>query len=296
MIEYPKFSPPKTEKDPIPIQFILFILYVCFYLLLVVCTGIIRTLNHLLNWFLSMKSMRLRGLFAAHNKSKKVFIFGSPHAGKSTLLACLVHYLSNSEGYTFRRDPDLNAEGVKVIEELSKALDAGDFPPPTRPGFWQRVLFEYHKGESLQKLSYNFQEIAGEMAEVFDPSNSRHHEMNQELKGFLLNSNGTIIIASAKPETTNEKEVLNNFLELLYRRGYNRPILFILSKFDEVSADYSDEVQAARAIYTNSIKLLERDSNSSLLGFSVGTVMDGKILENLSGQNMPDILEWLEGI
>ncbi len=166
----------------------------------------------------------------------------------------------------------------------------------TPAGFWQKVQIEYHKSNTPEKRDFCFQEVAGETSELFDPTNDRHHALSEEMKGFLLDSNGVLIVASAKPDSTSEKEVINDFLELLYRSSYDRPILFLLTKFDEVSANFANEVEAAKSIYTNAIGLLSQDSKSSLLPFSIGTVIDGQIAQNMSGTHIPPLLEWMEGI
>lgn len=244
----------------------------------------------------SMKGMWLGRARAPLKSGRSIFIFGAPHAGKSTFLACLLYYIASEGRRTLRRDPLTNREGVVVIRELLMSMDQGKFPEQTEMGFWQDLKIEYNSGISDELRKFSFQEIAGETAILFDPTHERHQSISDELRKYLLNSNAVLIVASSTPESPVEKEAINDFLELLYRRKYNRPILFLLTKFDEINSIYENEVSAAKALYPAAVNILSKDEKSELLPFSVGLVSDGSFSKNGSATYLEPVIEWMEAI
>lgn len=295
-------EPPDLKNADVPEAILSILFYLIRCLLYVFYLGIksltellLRVIKYSKVWFMSLESMRFRKHLSKVGNSKKVFIFGAPHAGKSTVLACFLHYLSKSDFYSLRRDPVKNPEGVRLIRDMLYSLENNNFPDQTELGFFQNIVVEIEKPNS-ESTKIVFQEISGETVEKFDPTHKDHKNLDKNQSSFLLDSNGVLIIASSSPKTSNEKESLNDFLELLYRKKYNRPILFMLTKCDFVANSYSNEVMASQAIYKNSIDLLFKDSQSSLIPFSVGEVANGKIVENRSGEFMPNFIQWLERI
>lgn len=246
------------------------------------------------NWYHSMKSMWLRGKISQISRKKKIFIYGYPQAGKTTFMASLVKYLRDNDGTTLRPNPVNNPEGAKLIEKWLEALDSGSFPEKaTDDNYWERVEIEYRKSDEEKNRAYVFQEIAGETAIRFDPTHDKHHQIDQTAQDFLIDSNGVLIIAAATPDVTEEKYRLSYFLELLYRLSYDRPILFLLTKFDKVSTT-DTPAKIAKVHYRNSIDLLASDRKSELLKFGLSLTSDGKVDGPSSKDDIKDVLSWME--
>lgn len=238
----------------------------------------------------------LQRIVARISNRKNVFIFGAPDAGKSTMLASLIRYISNNAFYEYRRDPVANPDGVKVIRAMNEAAERGGFPDKTLPDVCSEVKIQYRRRDKSDTQCFFFQEIPGEKVVRFDPVNEEHKQIDGCTQDFFLSSVGAIIVASSQPEYHKEKEAINDFLEWLYRTKYNRPILFLLTKYDLISNSFNNEVQAANAIYRNSIGLLACDNTSTVLPFSVGTVEDDKITQNQINDFVPPLIKWLESL
>lgn len=228
---------------------------------------------------------------------KKLFVFGLPHSGKSTTTAALMKYLDTNDQYLLRRDPVNNPSGVRVLREWTQDLHSGSFPLRTEENQYTKVLLEYSNSAdwSAQK-KLTLYEIAGEDVAKFDPVHHDHKKIPQELLDYLSESTAIMIFASSNPDTTSEAEVIRDFLEFIIRKKIRKPILLILTKFDEVNHLYSDHVQAAKNIYPGAVKLLYGYERSSILPFSIGEVNDKKIIKDESATYIAKILTWIEGI
>jgi GTPase SAR1 family protein len=258
-------------------------------------------------WSMSFKSMKSKGFLTNLSKQKKIFVYGAQHAGKTTFIASMFEHLSKSKTYLARRDGTTNAEGVKLIRKFRRKLREGSFPGSTQDGYFEKIDFDLTHRATNAKRNYSIHEIAGETAIKLDPTHDEHASVSQELKESLMNSAGMLIVASSTPENTSdlldEVDSVYEFLELLERYQYNRPILFLLTKYDIVSSQYESSVHAAQEIYTDAVNLLHEMPKSSILDFSVGEVeaqneSDGtetyRIVSVSDGSKIEEFIEWME--
>jgi GTPase SAR1 family protein len=139
-------------------------------------------------------------------------------------------------------------------------------------------------------------EIAGEDVIKMDPIHENHTSFPMELKKFLFQSDGIIIMASSQSVRSDEEEILQDFLEYLIRNKLNIPICFILTKYDLVKETYSNHVEASQAIYENIINLLLEYEESEVLPFSIGIVEDKEIVKDESEQYCSEIFNWIEKV
>jgi len=225
----------------------------------------------------------------ANRVDNKIFVFGLPHSGKSTLTAALIKFLDTDNNYIFRRDPIKNPKGVLVIRDWIQNFYNGEFPLQTPENEFTKINIEYQtiKNNKLNKLS--LYEIAGEDVIKFDPTHNEHNNIPPELVNFLKESNGTIITASCEPDRADEEEVIRDFLEYLFRSNYNKPIYFILTKYDLAEKGFQHHKNAIRTIYSKVGKLLTSYNNSYVFAFSVGQVDNNKIINDKSSEYIKKI-------
>lgn len=261
-------------------------------LLKLIYVGILWMFELLKN--LAIKKLDDAGVINA--KEKRLFIFGMPHAGKSTMTAALVKYLNTEDEFTFRRDPVSNKYGVKVIRDWAKDYNNGSFPLQTPKDEYTKLLLEYQRDGEEKPNRLVIYEIAGEDVIKFDPTHDQHNSIPLELTEFLRDSKGIIILASSQPDRHDEPEVVQDFIELLLRKKLNKPICFILTKYDLIENDHENHIQAAKETYNGAIKLLKQYDQSSVLAFSVGNVSDNKITKDKSLKYSSKILNWIESI
>jgi len=229
------------------------------------------------------------------NNERKVFVFGLPHAGKSTMTAALVKFLDTDNSYVLRRDPVNNKEGVKILQEWIISYYNGEFPHQTNEGNYQILDLEYINLSNNRNKKIVLYEVAGEDVIKFDPINDNFSEiLATELSGFLDISKDVIILAPSNPERIDEDQVIRNFLEYILREKKRKKILFILTKYDLVESQYENHVQAAKEIYPGSIKLLMTIANSELLPFSVGKITGDNEFIDDSSKFIKEILGWVE--
>lgn len=229
------------------------------------------------------------------NNERKVFVFGLPHAGKSTMTAALVKFLDTDNSYVLRRDPVNNKEGVKILQEWIVSYYNGEFPHQTNEGNYQILDLEYINLTNNRNKKIILYEVAGEDVIKFDPVNDNFSEiLTTELSGFLDISKYVIILAPSNPERINEDQVIRNFLEYILREKKRKKILFILTKYDLVESKYENHVQAAKEIYPGSVKLLMTIENSELLPFSVGKITGDNEFIDDSSKFIKKILGWIE--
>ncbi len=231
-----------------------------------------------------------------NNHEKKFFIFGLPKAGKSTVVSSLVRYIINDKEINFRRDPIKNKEGVSVFREWNERYSEKKFPLQTAKNEYSKLHIEYqHKGSEILERILMY-EIAGEDVIKMDPIHENHTSFPVELKKFLFQSDGIIIMASSQQVRSDEEEVLQDFLEYLIRKKINIPICFILTKYDLVKDSYKNHVEASHAIYENVINLLSEYENSEVLSFSIGLVDGQEIIKDESKQYCSNIFNWIEEV
>lgn len=229
------------------------------------------------------------------NNERKVFVFGLPHAGKSTMTAALVKFLDTDVSYVLRRDPVHNKEGVKILQEWIASYYKGEFPHQTNEGDYQILNLEYHNIDNNKNKKIILYEVAGEDVIKFDPVNDSFSEiLSTDLASFLDASRYIMILAPSNPERFDEDQVIRNFLEYVLREKKRKRILFVLTKYDLVDGKYENFVKAAKDIYPGSVKLLMTIPNSELLPFSVGQVTgENEFIDN-SPTFIRKILSWIE--
>jgi len=231
-----------------------------------------------------------------NNHEKKFFIFGLPKAGKSTVVSSLVRYIMNNKGLNFRRDPIKNKEGVAVFREWNERYSEKKFPLQTPKNEYAKLHIEYqHKGSEILERILMY-EIAGEDVIKMDPIHENHTSFPIELKKFLFQSDGIIIMASSQSIQSKEEDILQDFLEYLIRNKINIPICFILTKYDLVKKNYSNHVEASQDIYKNIINLLLEYEESEVLSFSIGIVEGNEIVKDESEQYCSEIFNWIEKV
>lgn len=293
------------------------IIVVVFSVLKITIAAIFHTISFCSNslkqiferWKMSFKSMRAKGMLSSLNKQKRIFVYGAQHAGKTTLIASLFEHLSGSKTYLARRDASQNPEGVKLIRKFRKRIREGKFPDSTQDGYFGDINFDLFNRGSNTSRRYVIQEIAGETAVKFDPTHEEHRSISVGLKDSLMNSSGILIVASSDPENITEQldeiESVYDFLELLERYKYNRPILLILTKYDLVQNHYINCVQAAQDLYADAVSLLSEMPKTSIQEFSVGSVTsetdhDGSEVKKIEGTSygahIDNLLRWMEGL
>lgn len=229
------------------------------------------------------------------NNERKVFVFGLPHAGKSTMTAALVKFLDTDASYVLRRDPVHNKEGVKVLQEWITSYYKGEFPHQTNEGDYQVLNLEYQNMVNNKNKKIILYEVAGEDVIKFDPVNDNFSEiLSTELASFLDESRYIMILAPGNPERFDEDQVIRNFLEYVLREKKRKKILLVLTKYDLVDSKYENYVKAAKDIYPGSVKLLMTVSNSELLPFSVGEVTSENEFIDDSPTFIRKILHWVE--
>ncbi len=82
---------------------------------------------------------------------KKVFIFGLPKSGKSTLLASIIKYIDSGSESTLRRDPLNNAQSVALMRKLIQSFYSNKFPPPSDKNCINLILsYEKYKKEKVK--------------------------------------------------------------------------------------------------------------------------------------------------
>ena len=229
-----------------------------------------------------------------NNREKKIFIFGLPHAGKSTALAAFVKFMTECKEFTFRRDPVTNKYGVKIIRKWVQDYKKGTFPLQTPKDEYTRINIEYEYPGALKPNKLIVYEIAGEDVIKFDPTHDDHHTIPPELSNFLLGAKAIIIFASSIPERSDEPEVVQDFIEYILRKKITKPICFILTKYDLIENQYQSPVQASKAIYKGATDLLFRYENSTVQFFSVGEVKDNEIVNDKSHSCSLELFNWIK--
>lgn len=229
------------------------------------------------------------------NNERKIFVFGLPHAGKSTMTAALAKFLDTDNTYVLRRDPLHNKEGVKILQEWIINYYNGEFPSQTNEGDYQILNLEYVHLPTNRKKKIILYEVAGEDVIKFDPVNDNFTKiLSTELATFLDVSRYVVILAPCNPERIDEDQVIRNFLEYILREKKRKKILFILTKYDLIDGKYENHVKAAKDIYPGSIKLLMTIDNSELLTFSVGKLTSGNEFIDESSKYIKKVLNWIE--
>lgn len=243
----------------------------------------------------TFKNLRAHGIVASTLKKKQIFVFGAPHAGKSTLLASLLYHISHDDKYVLRRNPLKNKEGVVLIKELLNNIENGDYPQPTPPEFWQEIVFEYENRTNAEKRSFSFHEIAGETVEKFDPTHSQHSSISKSLKNTLLHSSAVMLVASLAPEKPSERDSLIDFVELLLRSNYKKPILFVATKFDKVQSEKIEKpIRIANRSYRDVLRLLLGYGPAGFIAYTVGGETEDKVCKQAISVSAPQLMKWLE--
>lgn len=234
---------------------------------------------------------------AINHNTKNFFIFGLPKAGKSTVVSSLVRYIINDETLDFRRNPIMNKDGVAIFRKWNERYKQKKFPLQTPTNEYVELYIEYqHKGsETIERIV--MYEIAGEDVVKMDPLHEKHTQFPEELKKFLFQSDGIIIMASSNPLQSDEEEIVQDFLEYLIRTKLNIPICFLLTQYDLLNGNYTNHVKAARSKYKNIIDLLVKYEQSEVLPFSIGVIGDDKtIRKDESMQYCQDLFKWIERV
>jgi len=271
-------------------------------ILVLILNGLLELTKLTISWVIKMLNEFKKIILPQFDKAKslrnnerKVFVFGLPHAGKSTMTAALVKFLDTDNSYVLRRDPVNNKEGVKILQEWIISYYNGEFPHQTNEGNYQILDLEYINLSNNRNKKIVLYEVAGEDVIKFDPINDNFSEiLATELSGFLDISKDVIILAPSNPERIDEDQVIRNFLEYILREKKRKKILFILTKYDLVESQYENHVQAAKEIYPGSIKLLMTIANSELLPFSVGKITGDNEFIDDSSKFIKEILGWVE--
>ncbi|WP_417526909.1 hypothetical protein [Marinomonas shanghaiensis] len=244
---------------------------------------------------------------------RKIFIFGAPHSGKSTFTSELINYIDLHKDFILRRDPINNKNGVIQISEWCDNHQCGKFPLQTQSDTIIKINIEFLEKEIEGLNRIVLYEISGEKTMLFDPvhddsvmSGSENTATEIiELKKFLEESDCVMIFASSKPDSTEEKNRILNFLELVDRTYPKKPICLILTKFDLIRGDYKNPSKAIKDLYYSTAEILFSKDNSIVFDFSVGVVGVRKISEdesenyiskNQSEDYLEDIFDYMRTI
>jgi hypothetical protein len=120
------------------------------------------------------------------NNELNIFVFGLPHAGKSTMTAALVKFLDTDKNYILRRNPIKNKEGVLVFREWVERFNNGYFPLQTTQNEYKKLNLEYQKFRECKNIKkIMLYEIAGEDVIKFDPTHDDNDNIPPKLGLFF---------------------------------------------------------------------------------------------------------------
>lgn len=161
-----------------------------------------------------------------------IFIFGYTGSGKSTVLTAINMYMR--QHYRVILNQMENQEGIRLVHEMMRGMEEGQFPQPTSIG----TITEYDTAFSIngQTVNLTFLEMAGEDLKKIDVETG-DEGLDPHVQSFLscpgISISFLIVADYNRVMTRREDKLILQFLSYLYNEGIDMSrVGVILSKFD----------------------------------------------------------------
>ncbi len=258
----------------------------------------------------------------ANTTSKKntvfVFTFGRPGVGKSTILAAITYFLKISTRIILRVNRQ-NKGGMKVvIEDWTKTLSRGNFPPRSIVGEIIEVDVGLEDGtEQFEELGFTFFEISGEDLMIIDLQNflskSGSEDWNLEetefpetvIDAIRCSEFFIIVVQSDELEGDYDEDwLIDQFFEILEEEKNkgklkeNIYLLLIISKWD--LSRYSNTEKVIKKYLSNTyawIRSKRLFDKSAIKTFTIGEVKkdsdEKAVITDIKLDDARKIIEWI---
>ena len=202
-----------------------------------------------------------------------VFIFGYTGSGKSTVLTAVNMYMR--QHYRVILNQTENKEGIRLIHEMMRDVEAGRFPQPTSIG----KITEYDTSFTMdaQDINLTFLEMAGEDLKKVDVDEGEEG-LSEELLAYLtcpgISISFLLVADFERVMQRKEDKLILQFLSYLYNEGIDMSrVGVVLSKFDQGKTDMDVE-QVIKKYLPQVDKWLSSDDieHPRVFPFSIGQI------------------------
>ncbi len=230
-----------------------------------------------------------------------IFIFGYTGAGKSTVLTALNMYMR--QHYRVILNQMENQEGIRLVHEMMRGMEEGQFPQPTSIG----TITEYDTAFSINGHTVNltFLEMAGEDLKKVDVETG-DEGLDPHVHAFLscpgISISFLIVADYQRVITRKEDKLILQFLSYLYNEGIDMSrVGVILSKFDRDRTD-TDVEEVIKTYLPQVDKWLTSGdiAQPKIFPFSVGEVRSQKSQKDeiikMDLEDCSEIVPWLHKV
>ena len=229
-----------------------------------------------------------------------ILIYGGIGSGKSTIIAALSLYLIFTEGLPFLNNDQINSQSINNFNNLLIRFKNNRFPIKTIEDSFIRLDLDLTKKHLNENFGFSFFEASGEGLIKIDPINERREDSEEILLNWVDLSDIIFIVA---PSESNDMTnfYLHSFINnLLFQGITNKPIGFILSKYDLIESTYPNHKDFGTLYYKSSIDLLDSNqftNKRKIFPFSIGKVKinNSENIDFNGFQNEIELIDFLKG-
>jgi GTPase SAR1 family protein len=233
-------------------------------------------------------------MFKKKKNTNYIFTFGNVGAGKSTLMAALVKFLSLK---AILHINDSNTEGTNLLFDWIDKLDDNQFPERTRKG----EIIEIDLGlefsdNSVPSLQLTFLEMAGEDLNKVDIKDSKTGTFEQNFTEYIKQSKAFIIVTDIDRAKKDDRLIMQ-FLNHLSNRGADMSLVgLVIAKWDMYKGD-KDKKGFVSENMPMTLNWLFSDTieQAQVFTFSIGKVQNSNsnTIETLNLGDTKQIAEWI---
>ncbi len=215
-----------------------------------------------------------------------IFLFGKPAAGKTHLMASLIHYMKTCElGDLILSNNNLRDSHL-LFQDMFKSIQTGTYlnrtaaqiggtEPPT-----EIDLIFRPKDTRLPEMRFTFLEMSGENLEMVQVrgNNQQTGRLPDSIETYLNcpNLNLNFFLLSSHESATYDSQLIDSFLDYLVQKDekFDRyKYLLAITKWDTYKGEYKNDYEAFIEKIMPQVyhRLIRAGSPNALTSYSLGT-------------------------
>lgn len=251
----------------------------------------------------------------ANKNTNFIFFFGKPAAGKTHLMASLIHYMKTCDLGDLIISKNNQRDAHLLIQDMYESIQTGTFlnrtasqiggtEPPTEID----LIFKPKDGR-LPPMKFTFLEMSGENLEMVQVRNTNQQsgKLPDTIETYL-NCPGlrlSFLLLGSHEEAKRDAQVIDSFLDYLVEKDakFDRArYLLAITKWDTYTGAYKKDVEEFVDVFMPQIyqRLIKEGSINALTNYSLGSfqkVQSGgavaEVLVKVDTTKAAVVTEWL---